>query len=255
MRGLAGRALAVSPDGASFVYTGPEAFYLRRMDGFEERAIAGSPGEVDLLNSNPTFSPDGRYLAYFHAGFLRRIAVGGGASVTLAPAERISPDGISWEADGTILYAQLGNGIWRVPEIGGSSTRVVTEEAGETMAPQLLPGGEWILYTLFLPANGVAEIRVASVATGEQRTLRTNAASARYVETGHLLYVTEGVLYAAPFNTAPSRVLGRTGARGRRCASVDIRSRSIRRCRWRYSRLLAGADPGGRDRGSHRADR
>ncbi len=206
-RGLAGRALAVSPDGSTFVYTGLDAFYLRRMDTLEERMIPGSPGEADLLNANPTFSPDGRSLAYFQAGQLRRIAVGGGASVTLAPAERISPDGISWEADGTILYAQLGEGIWRVPEIGGSPTRVVAVEAGEAMAPQLLPGGEWILYTLFLPADSVAaadsvaEIRVASVATGEQRTLRTNAASARYVETGHLLYVTDAVLYAAPFDT------------------------------------------------------
>ncbi len=210
VRALAGRALAVSPDGSTFVYTGPDAFYLRRMDGFEERPIAGSPGEVDLLNANPTFSPDGRSLAYFHAGQLRRIAVAGGASIAIAPVEGIAPAGISWELDGTILYAHRG-GIWRVADAGGSPTRVVTVEVGEAMAPQLLPGDEWILYTLFLPATNVSEIRVASVATGEQRTLRTNAASARYVATGHFLYMTEGVLYAAPFDV---RRLEFSGAQG-----------------------------------------
>jgi eukaryotic-like serine/threonine-protein kinase len=201
VRGLAGRALAVSPDGSAFVYTGPDAFYLRRMDTIEDRRITGSPGEADLLNANPTFSPDGRSLAYFHAGQLRRLAVAGGASTAIASVESIAQAGISWETDGTILYAQgRGGGIWRVAEAGGSPTRVVAAEAGQAMAPQLLPGGEWILYTVFFPANSATEIRVASVATGEQRTLRTNAASARYVATGHLLYVTGGVLYAAPFD-------------------------------------------------------
>jgi serine/threonine-protein kinase len=207
VRALVGRALAVAPDGNSFIYTGPDGFYLRRLDELDERIIVGSPGEVDLLNANPTFSPDGRWLAYFYGGQLRRIAITGGVSSALAPVYLVRPAGISWEADGTIIYAQ-DDSIWRVAETGGTPQRVVAAETGEAMAPQLLPGGEWILYTLFFPETTTSEIRIASVATGEQRTLRTNAAAGHYVKTGHLLYTMDGVLSAAPFDVQSLELTG-----------------------------------------------
>jgi serine/threonine-protein kinase len=205
LRGLTNRAVAIAPDGSSFVYNGLEGFYLRAVDTFDERLIVGARMEGNLANTHPTFSPDGQWLAYFAGGQLRRAAVSGGAPVTLTPAN--SALGISWERDGTILYTQARGGIWRVSENGGEPKQVVAVDDGVAFSPQQLPGGEWILFTRVRRVeDGVAqdtyELRVASTTTREHRTLRTNtnASGGRYVETGHLLYASLGVIYAAPFD-------------------------------------------------------
>jgi serine/threonine-protein kinase len=198
-------AVAMAPNGTAFVFNTVEGLYLRSLDTLEERLILAYDG-VTTQPSSPVFSPDGEWVAYFGGGQLRRVAVSGGGSVALAPAA--SSLGISWQDDGTILYAQGRDGIWQVPAAGGVPQRVVDVDGGIAMAPQRLPGGEWILFTFVSRAGrdgvraDVYESRVASVTTGEQRTLRMNgnASGARYVATGHLLYSINGVLYAAPFD-------------------------------------------------------
>ena len=50
----------------------------------------------------PFFSPDGQWLGFFGGGKLKKIAVTGGAPVTLADAP-IARGG-SWAEDGTIVF-------------------------------------------------------------------------------------------------------------------------------------------------------
>ena len=64
------------------------------------------------------FSPDGRSIVFWSAadGTLKRIAVAGGAAVTICQAD--SPFGLSWDRSG-IVFGQGGRGMLRVSSNGG----------------------------------------------------------------------------------------------------------------------------------------
>ncbi len=80
------------------------------------------------------------------------------------------------------------------------------------MSPQILPGGRWLLFTVLPIEFGWDQARVVaqSLETGERKTLLETAADARYVPTGHLVYMRLGNLMAAPFD------LQKHGCDGRR---------------------------------------
>jgi serine/threonine-protein kinase len=203
-RQTANRVVAISPDGRHMVYNGTGGLYLRSLDALGDRLIPGT--EQALVG--PVLSPDGQSVAFFQDGQIRRIPISGGASVALTPAS--NPLGLSWEADGTILYALL-DGVWQVSENGGEPSRLLTSKAGEAQTnPQRLPGGDWILSTVFIagePERAGAVI-AQSPGTGERRTLRSSAVGGRYVASGHLIYYERGVLYAVPFDVNRVQVSG-----------------------------------------------
>ena len=204
-RGIPGHAVTVAPDARHFVYAGTDGLYVRTLETLEDRLIRGAEGVL----FNPVLSPDGQSVVYVQSGQLKRISVTGGAALTLAAAASPLPSGafpfgISWEADGTILYGQL-DGIWRVSENGGDPQRLIPTESGEQVyAPQRLPRGDWILFTRTRSAGETqrdeADIVAQSLASGERRVLRTAGSHARYVPTGHLVYAQGNTLYAVAFD-------------------------------------------------------
>jgi Tol biopolymer transport system component len=114
------------------------------------------------------------------------------------------PFGLSWEPDGTLYYGQR-DGIWRVSHNGGTPEHVVKTEAGQQVyGPQLLPGGEWLLFTLakILSANrwNDADLVVQSLKSGERRVLRSGGFDARYLPSGYITYAFQNVLFASTFD-------------------------------------------------------
>ena len=200
--------VAVSPDGSQIVYVANQQLYLRNLEEMEARPIQGT----DEDPANPFFSPGGDWVGYFSVSDLqlKKIATIGGASVTLSDADRAF--GASWGSDDTIVYGQL-EGIMRVSANGGFPELVVPTEAPEQAhGPQMLPGGEWVLFTL-TSATGTtrwdqAQIVVQSMESGERKILWEGGSDARYVPTGHLVYALEEVLFALPFDLASLEVSG-----------------------------------------------
>jgi WD40-like Beta Propeller Repeat len=142
----AGRQLvAVSPDGSKLAYVANQRLYLRSMSTVEAHEIAGSEIAAGLLN--PVFSADGQSLAFFSRadGTLKRLAVTGGAAVTICAAT--DPYGISWDEYG-IVFGQAGNGILRVSANGGTP-EVIAAVGNDQVAssPQMLPGGKTVLFS------------------------------------------------------------------------------------------------------------
>ena len=198
------RQVTLSPDGDYVVYNANGRLWLRPIDQLEATAIPGTVG-----GRPPFFSPDGQWLGFWAGGELKRVATSGGAPVTLCAAEL--PWGASWCTDDMILYGQGPNGIWRVPGTGGTPEQVIAVEEGEQAhGPQMLLGGEWVLFT-FLAASASwdeAQIVVQSLVTNERIVLIEGGRDARYLPTGHLVYALNEVLLAVPFDLDGQRVTG-----------------------------------------------
>ena len=198
--------VALSPDGAHLVYVASERLNLREMDRLEATPIRGTEGSQH--GRNPFFSPDGLWIGFWQNNQLRKVSMTGGAPVTLCNAA--TPWGANWGADGTILYGQGSRGIWRVSGQGGTPERLIAVDESKrefAYGPQMLPGGDTVLFTLASPAWDDAKIVVQSLASGLRKVL-VEGGGGRYVSTGHLLYTREGTLFAAPFDAGRLEVTG-----------------------------------------------
>ena len=203
--------IALSPDGAQMVYAANTTrLSLRSMSELDVHTIQGTEGYQ--LVTNPVFSPDGRSVAFYAAAdqTIKTIPVTGGAAQTVCPAD--TPYGMSWGPDG-IVFGQGSKGIMRVSPNGGTPDVVVRVKDGEEAhGPQLLPGGQHLLFTL---ATGTAldrwdkaRVVVQSVTSGERKTLIEGGSDARYVPTGHIVYALGGRVFAVAFDVHRLEVMG-----------------------------------------------
>jgi eukaryotic-like serine/threonine-protein kinase len=209
---LGRHVVTLSPNGRHLVFVANRRLYLRPLNRLEAAPIRGTEGDNPNHARDPFFSPDGEWIGFWHAGRLEKIPVDGGAPVTLCAAEQ--PFGATWGEDGTILFGQGPRGIWQVPATGGGAREQVirVQEGEQAHGPQRLPGGgDWVLFTL-RPANtaswDTARVVAQSTSTGERKVLIEGGTDARYLPTGHLIYVLRGTVLAVPFDVARRAVLG-----------------------------------------------
>ncbi len=186
------RIFSLSPDGRQFVYVTNKGLFLRSLDQLDARLLAGTEGATQ-----PFFSPDGKWIGYRFAADnqLRKIAIGGGASVALT--KTVVLGNITWGADGMIVYGQSGSGIMGVSAGGGAPEAIVSVENEIFVSPQILPDGKSILFTRLDAAP--YSIMVQSIQTGERKQL-LEGDTARYLPTGHILYAFGNDLFAVPFD-------------------------------------------------------
>jgi serine/threonine protein kinase len=211
------QAVAISLDGTQIVYVANQRLFLRSLSELEARPIQGTDNPGIIFNgvSSPVFSPDGRSIAYWDQGTIKRIAIGGGTAVTLCQSDGLW--GMSWSAD-EIVYGAGPRGIMRVSANGGMPEQIVRVESTELAAsPQMLPGNRAVLFTLAAGATrgagteqwDTARIVVQTLGSGERKTVVESGSHARYLSTGHIVYVVGGVLFAAPFDERRLQVSGR----------------------------------------------
>jgi len=201
--------LAVSPDGTQVVMAA-DRLYLRSIGDSEARPIPGT--EVFTSITHPDFSPDGKSVAFWGGSdrVLRRVTLANGAITTLCPLSE-GVYGLDWAGD-NIYFGDNGKGIRRVSANGGEPELIVPiPPPSEGYGPQLLPGGDNVMFTLGLrnlPSWDEANIVVHSLKTGVRKVVVEKATDARYVKTGHLLFNRGGVLYAVPFDVQQLAVTG-----------------------------------------------
>ncbi|MEQ1758185.1 MAG: protein kinase [Vicinamibacterales bacterium] len=203
--------MALSPNGRNLVYAADQRLYLRSMSDFEVHEIPGSEGPLAGPAANPVFSPDGQMVAFYvNNGEIKRIALSGGAAVTVTRTADTVFSGMSWDED-SIVFAGRQR-ILRVSPAGGEPETLVTAGPDEVVsAPQLLPGGRAVLFSVRKSSVlnwDQGQIVVQRLDSGERKTLVETGAGGRYLSTGHLVYPVAGGLFAVPFDLASLSVTG-----------------------------------------------
>ena len=202
------RVLGLSPNGRYLAYQANFQLYLRAMDQMVASPIRGTETFGGSSGRSTAFSPDNQWIAFFHDGQIKKVAVTGGAPIALCDA--VDPWGLSWSEDDNILFGQGPAGVSMVLATGGVAEVVVAIDEGErAQSPQLLPGGEWLLFTLRSNVAATwseSQIVVQSLATGERRVLVDGGTDGRYVPTGHIVYAQDGTLLAVRFDASTNEV-------------------------------------------------
>ena len=209
-------AMAISSDGRFIVYSaieenpGPQAkpkLYLRRMDQSEARPITGTEGGI-----NPFLSPDNRGVGFWTGGKLKKIPIEGGVATALCDAPLIF--GANWGRDDNIVFADNQNGGLLKVSAGGGNPEALTkpdpkrEEASHRL-PSWLPNGNAVLFTVMRHSwDSQPWLALLRLDTREWHLLIQDAADARYIPTGRLVFLRQGTLMAVRFDLARMEVIG-----------------------------------------------
>ncbi len=236
-------ALAISRDGDRIAYVGRRngttLLFVRGVDGTPTRALAGSEGA-----SQPFFSPHGDWIAFVAGGELKKIAVAGGAPVTIGKVN--GARGGVWTTDDRIVVANSvfgdGTSLQSVSASGGTLTPV--RGCSSLYWPTMLPGERWVI-----GSSQERRLVLCSLtgegyfALGTKGLVQADSASAtdliggsypRYSSSNHILYLVGNTLMALPFDGEHRRVLG---------PPVPVKE-SVRRESWDAAGQYAIADDG-----------
>ncbi|HQR46028.1 MAG TPA: hypothetical protein PK598_08440, partial [Thermoanaerobaculia bacterium] len=217
-------ALAVSPDGSriAFVATGAprtgsrltgsgesgggRVIWLRDLSALELRPLPGTEGASSLF-----WSPDGRSIGFFTPDKLKRIDLGGGASVTICDVPIGAGNSGTWGAGGDVLITNIqGVAISRVPAAGGTPVKVIEADGSRDEIrlnwPWYLPDGKRFLYSVRLRDR---TSRVMLFEPGRTpRAILSVSSTVQYAEPGFLFFAREGGLLAQRFDWRSGRISG-----------------------------------------------
>ena len=203
------QSLDVAPTGDALVISLVSAsgarLYLRELAGTVFAPIPGSE-----RGNTPFFSPDGRWIAFTQDGRLRKIGREGGSPVDLCATEWGAG---SWTGDGRIVITRsYAGGLDILPEQGGAPVALTEPDPARRELghwwPQVLPGDDWIIYTSWIAPKDSTRIMAVSLKSGERRELVVGGSFGRWSPSGHLLWVRDGKLMAAPFDLRRMEVTG-----------------------------------------------
>ena len=198
----------VSPDGKKLVYAGgvgpTSVLFLKELGQIKGKELPDTKGALQ-----PFFSPDGRSIGFQAGGKLTTLSLEGGRPKSLCDVGTLM--GASWGADGMIYFCPaVTAGLYEIPADGGAPELVTTPkgEDGELghWWPEVLPGDEAVLFTIWKTTLSDTNVGVLSPKTGQWRTLLRGASYVRYAPSGHLIYAQSGTIMAAPFDLKQLKV-------------------------------------------------
>jgi Tol biopolymer transport system component len=208
-----GPFLALSPDGRYIAFIASDSsnaprLWVHSFETGEARMLV----DAGTVRHPPFWSPDGRWVAFFSDGKLKRIAVAGGPAEILCDSGNLL--GGTWTTSNVILFSQAGKGgIMQVPASGGTPVQrtQIDKTRGEFLhaQPWALPDGRHFLYLRGGSPN-IAGIYVGSIdaepAAQDLTRLIAAQQGAAYAtardgsRVGQLVFLRDKLLMAQPFD-------------------------------------------------------
>jgi serine/threonine protein kinase/Tol biopolymer transport system component len=218
--GIGRPSLALSRDGNRFAYVGKNgtttAIYYRELDKLGVTRLPGTNGAY-----YPFFSPDGRWLAFYADGYLKKVSIPNGQVIALARVK--DPMGGDWAASGRLLVADdQGSQPGWVSDAGGVLQPIRFEEkiGRQWRYPKLLPGDEWAVHTDWDGSLTISSVKTGRAfgVTSEGVTRRDSTDMSKLLfgtnpvitASGYIVYLSGagGVLMALPFDAKKQQVMG-----------------------------------------------
>jgi Tol biopolymer transport system component len=209
---------APSPDGQylAFVANGPNggaaSLWVRPLDSLEATQLQGTEG----LAGTVVWSPDGRWIAFWADGKLRKIRPSGGPPQTIAELPGFQD--AAWGPKGDIVYRPTNRvALFRVSDSGGKPTQATHLDQSQTenshRFPQFLHDGRRFLFVSRCGQRDNNALYIASLDSPRVKRVMPAQSLVRYVPSrtggpGTLFYYRDGALLAQPFDVDREVVAG-----------------------------------------------
>ena len=204
------RSLTVSSKGTYFAYIsgqkadGSHTLWLHSTRDNQRTKLKSS----NLLEglSNPFFSPDEKWLAFFMDGKMHRISTTTKEENIVCDASLVS--GGSWGEDQIIYFSPHEGNQLQTIDVDKSNDPVIFESNSKDSIrirwPEYLPDGKGLLFFDHKKGNinaNYGNIFHLNLRTKKVTKLIQNGFSPKYSKTGHILYIRDNTLKARSFNT------------------------------------------------------
>ena len=201
-------APALSPDGTKVAFVAMKDnirfIWLRPLNSTNAKPLTGTDN-----SRAPFWSPDGRYLAFFASGKLKKIPVEGGPPEVICDVD--DARGGTWGTKNIIVFsAARYSPLFSVSAAGGKPMQVT--ELGEARShrwPHFLPDGEHFLFVSSQTGSATNEsnVRLGSLKDKTSKMVVASPLNAEYSQ-GELFFVREGTLNAQPFDAKRGELQG-----------------------------------------------
>jgi Tol biopolymer transport system component len=182
---------AVSADGQQIAFVASEGPGARQLwvHAFDSPTSRPVPGTQRALS--PFWSPDGRAIAFYADGKLKRVSLAEGEVATICDARPGGPG--TWSADGVIVFAPgLDTTLHRVSSNGGTPVEITQLDASRNDAahilPVFLPDRRHFIYSTIAAK---VEVYVGSLDSGERKPMGVDGLAIGVVEPDILLFAKE----------------------------------------------------------------
>jgi serine/threonine protein kinase len=199
---------SVSHDGKSVAFValqdGISRVWIRPIDSLEPRLLPGTEG---ALAEFPFWSADDRHLGFFTPGKLKKVDINGGPAQVVCDVA--AGFGGSWNRDNIIIFSDIV--VKRVSSGGGIPEPITSldpkrHEVSHSL-PAFLPDGNHFLFLSRTASLETYAVMAGSLNSKEIKLVMNGNSLVEY-DSGHLLFVRDGTLFAQRFDPEKQQFLG-----------------------------------------------